>query len=76
LSFIETAPRPFDEILAALKDFPKIGVVGGDGGSGRRSQTWTSPGGGPESLGNRDYPVYNPLTVCKKLLFVGWHYIC
>jgi ABC-type glycerol-3-phosphate transport system substrate-binding protein len=73
---IETAPKPFDEILAALKGFPKIGVAGGDGGSGRRSRAWASAGGGHESMGNRDYPVYSHLTICKKLLFVGWHYIC
>ena len=35
---IGTAKKPFDEILAALKGFQKIGMVGCDGCAGRRSR--------------------------------------
>jgi len=31
---------------------------------------------GPDNIGNRNYPAHNHLTICKQLLFVGWHYIC
>ena len=69
-------PKAKGKMVEALNGLRKVGVAGEDGGAGRRSQAWPSPLGRHESLGNRDYPVYNHLTSCKKLLFGDWHYIC